>query len=316
MRLKTFIARDMTDALAQVRREMGPDAVIVATTRTARGNLEVRAAVERPPAPAPEASEDAFHTPADIAAALAFHSAPPKLASELARAAAALGPEPAAALARALELRFAFLPLPVHPDRPLFLIGPPGSGKSSAAAKLAARAALAGHPVALVCADGARAGAIAQTRAYAEALQASMAFAPEPGALARAIAQREEDAATFIDGPPTNPFDLEEVEAVARLVRASGAEPVAVLDAGQQPLDLADAAAVFASLGARRMIVAKADAARRIGGALAAADAGLAFGAVSASPFVGGGVAPASPLRLARLLLDEAPAAAPAEAAV
>ena len=46
MRLRTFLARDMRDALGQVRVEMGDQAVIIASEKTKGGGIMVRAAVE------------------------------------------------------------------------------------------------------------------------------------------------------------------------------------------------------------------------------------------------------------------------------
>lgn len=46
MQLKTFLAKDMKTALANVRAEMGPDAVIIATERAKDGGVMVRIATE------------------------------------------------------------------------------------------------------------------------------------------------------------------------------------------------------------------------------------------------------------------------------
>lgn len=46
MRLKTFSAPSLTQAMADVRREMGPDAVIIATSDAPGGGVQVRAAAE------------------------------------------------------------------------------------------------------------------------------------------------------------------------------------------------------------------------------------------------------------------------------
>lgn len=46
MRLKTFSAKNMNEALAAVRHEMGPDAIIISSHRGKNGGLFVRAAVE------------------------------------------------------------------------------------------------------------------------------------------------------------------------------------------------------------------------------------------------------------------------------
>ena len=50
MRLRTFLAKDMRDALGQVRSEMGDDAVIIASEKAKGGGIMVRAAVDEPEA--------------------------------------------------------------------------------------------------------------------------------------------------------------------------------------------------------------------------------------------------------------------------
>ena len=45
MRLRLFLARNMTEAMAQIREELGEEAVILESRRTARG-VEVTAALE------------------------------------------------------------------------------------------------------------------------------------------------------------------------------------------------------------------------------------------------------------------------------
>src|ERR1700743_221400 len=57
MQLRTFLAKDMREALATVRADMGPDAVIIASEKSKTGGVMVRAAIDRPEpeaaAPAP-----------------------------------------------------------------------------------------------------------------------------------------------------------------------------------------------------------------------------------------------------------------------
>lgn len=314
MRLKTFTARDMTEAMALVRDEMGPDAVIVATNKTRIGNVEIRAAVDGP-APKPVLEPDDAHPPQRPAAdlqticvrALFHHGAPDQIAVALAAHAARLeAAEPVAALARALETRFSFQPLPLAPHRPIMLVGAPGAGKTSVAARLAARATLAGAQADLVCADPDREASRAQIEVYADVLGAAGVEARLPDDLAAWARDRDESRASFIDTPSINPFDETDIARLADLIQAAGADPVLVFDAGAQPLDLADQAAIFASLGCRRAVMTKCDVARRVGGALAVAESGLALSGFSASPFVANGVTPATPLRLARLYLDHA----------
>jgi len=46
MQLRTFLAKNMREALANVRTEMGPEAVIVASERAKGGGIMVRAALD------------------------------------------------------------------------------------------------------------------------------------------------------------------------------------------------------------------------------------------------------------------------------
>ncbi len=314
MRLKTFTARDMTEAMAMVRAEMGPDAVIVTTNKTRIGNVEIRAAVDGP-SPPPASEPDDAHPPQRPAGdlqticvrALFHHGAPDQIAVALAAHAARLeAGEPVAALARALEARFSFQPLALAPHRVVMLVGAPGAGKTSVAARLAARATLGGSEADLVCADPDREASRAQIEVYADVLGATGVEVRAPAELAVWARDRDETRAAFIDTPSINPFDNADLARLDDLVRAAGADPVLVFDAGTQPLDLADQAAIFASIGCRRAIMTKCDIARRVGGALSVAEAGLALSGFTSSPFVANGVTPATPLRLARLYLDHA----------
>ena len=48
MQLRTFLAKDMKEALATVRADMGPEAVIIATEKAKSGGVMVRAALDTP----------------------------------------------------------------------------------------------------------------------------------------------------------------------------------------------------------------------------------------------------------------------------
>ena len=83
----------------------------------------------------------------------------------------------------------------------------------------------------------------------------------------------------------------------------SGALPVLVLDAGTGSADSAEMAQTFAALGSRWLLATKLDVARRLGGVLAAADAGLALAEAGIGPTIGRGLGALSPAGLARLLM-------------
>lgn len=322
MRIRTFTGRTMREAMDRVRAELGDDAVIIATDETKRG-VEIRAAIER------ETPEEVAFVPdesnlegallaglsgdaalgafeaGEIAARLAFHNVPGALARAISDAAAASGTaDAAAALGAGIEKHIAFAPLPVAPRRPLILVGPPASGKTALVAKLAARAVLLGETVSLASADTARAGALAQIEAFATALSVTLTPTPDAAAMKRVTADPARVGALFIDAPGVSPYDAAAIAMLRTLIDAAGAEPVLALPAGLDADESAEMAAAFARLGVRKMIVTRADAARRLGGILAAAHSGpLALAHVSATPYVANGLEPLNGLKLARLLL-------------
>jgi len=63
MQLRTFVAKDMREALSQVRNEMGPEAVIVASQRAKGGGIVVRAAFDAPVANSNDEVELPVETP-------------------------------------------------------------------------------------------------------------------------------------------------------------------------------------------------------------------------------------------------------------
>jgi flagellar biosynthesis protein FlhF len=252
----------MADAMARLRAELGEEAVILSTRRTAEG-VEVTAAQEADDEPlviAPDAA-----APRAIPPALARHNLPVALAARLS----------GGALSAAVASAFRFEALPL--DGVLLLAGPPGAGKTLTAAKLATRLVLAGRAPLLVSADGRRAGAAEQLAAFARVLGLPLAVAAGPGALAKALARREEGQAAIVDLPGCDPFQPSATRALLGLMEAARGTPALVLPAGLDAEEAAETARAFHLLGCRHLVPTRLDAARRLGGVLAAADAGLAF---------------------------------------
>jgi flagellar biosynthesis protein FlhF len=322
MWIRTFTGATVTEAMAEVRRALGPDAIILSTRKASGGKgIELRAAIEDMPladlrrdldlpasGSAPRADEHERVRGA-IEDALRRHGTTERLAQDLARAAGSMiANDDGDALAGALEARLAFDPLPSIPVRPVALVGPPGVGKTSTAAKLAARAALTGAPLSLITTDTQRAGAVEQLRYFADILSAPLSVADSPAAL-RSECARLSGTVFFIDTPGINPFDTADVAELATFLAAADIEPVLVLSAGQDAMDMADMARIYADVGCRRMIVTRIDTTRRLGGILSAADsAAIATAHFGVSPYVAKGLASANAAMLARLIL-----AAPAE---
>jgi len=319
MRLRTFTAPTIADAMQRVRDELGPDAVILSTQRLGRGGgVKVTAGietVESSSAGLAQGARAAIEAIDAVGAALEFHGLPLPIADRLLAAAADLPADDAAlALAGALDARFGFAPIVGGPGfaeasgapRPVMLVGTPGAGKTASVAKLATRARLAGRLVTAVTCDTLRAGAVEQLATYTRLLQIPAFRAKDAATLVRALGTAPAGALLLIDTVGSNPLDPRDMRALAELIDAARPELALVLAAGGDVAESAECAAAFAELGATRLIATRIDAARRLGGVLAAADVGrLSFAEFGVSPQIGDGLLPVNPVSLARLLLPE-----------
>jgi len=305
MRLKTFVAPDTRQGMAMLRAELGADAIIVATRELAEGGVRITGAIESQDLDLAELLAPGQTSPCEerLRAVATHHELPQTLCHRLLEAArqAASG-QPAAALAHGLAELFAFRPLAAAPGGALLLSGPPGAGKTASVAKLAAGAVLDGRPVTVATTDTGRAGGSEQLAALLAPLELRPVPAPDPAALRR-LAQEAGAASLLIDSPGLNPFRPGDLGALSTLLEASRAEPVLVLPAGLGVADSAEIGHTYVALGARRLLATKLDAARRVGGLLAAAEAGLAFAEAGIGPTIGQGLSPLSAGGLARLLL-------------
>jgi flagellar biosynthesis protein FlhF len=324
MRMKCFTAESMPEAIRQVRDELGDNAIIISSQRDGNG-IRVTAAIEgtepEPELPAIDAPLDAIEaisdaldrhgTPGELAERLLRAATP--LAERLLRAASALSVDaPIMTMAAALDSVFMFEPLPERETaRPLALIGPPGSGKTVTVAKLAARAVLANRPVNVITTDTMRAGGVDQLAAFTRILDLDLQTALDAETLTDALhAARHgnNDTLTLIDTGGANPFDGQEMEELDLLLRATDADIVLVMPAGYDCEEAAEIGRAFCRIGARRLLVTRLDAARRLGSVLVAADsAKLKFCDLSITPHVAEGLSPINPVSLARLLLPEIP---------
>lgn len=316
MRLKTYIAPGMTEAMHRVRQELGEDAIIVSTHRDPDGQVRVTAALES------NEGEDTItrlfaggarpQVAEAVREALAFHGVPGRLTERLVNAVRLIEvAEPVMACAAALDATFAFAPLPdKSAPRPFLFIGPPGSGKTITVAKLAARSVLKNRRVAVVTTDTVRAGGAEQLAAFTRILEIDLKIVRSPEALKRTLeAVKPGHDLVFVDTPGLNPFSERDLNYLGDLAQAE-VEPILVLAAGGDTTEAAEMGEAYAELGATRLLATRLDATRRLGAILAAADAAQAmFCEVTTSPHVAGGLTAINPVTLARLLLPEEEAA-------
>lgn len=313
MRLKLYRATDTAEAMARVRAELGPDALILSSRRI-EGGVEITAALERDDDPAPPLP---FALPSPTppqAPPLAPAAAGPSGGSEDVRRAAAfawhgvpagvarrLGAGP---LPFALSAAFRFEKLVLSGSSPpLMVVGPPGAGKTLTVARLAARLVMSGTTPVIVTADGKRAGAAEQLAAFTRLLGLELYVASAPPALSRALSRRESGAPMLIDTPGTDPFDAAHCDEIAALAGIAHADLAVVLPAGLDVGEASDLAAAYAACGARTLAATRLDLARRIGAVLAAASAGLALAEAGIGPGAADGLVPMTPDLLANRLM-------------
>ena len=288
MRLKLFRAAGMSAAMAQLRAELGPDALILGTRRVA-GGVEITAALEpaEPPPPLPD--------PARLSA-LHFHAVPAALHASLQS-----GP-----LDAALAAALAFADLPVTSDNPpLLFCGPPGAGKTLTVARLATRLVLGGASPLIITTDGKRAGATEQLAAFTRLLGINLIVACQPVTLGRALARRGNAAPVLIDTAGSDPFDPAQADELAALSATAAAASVLVLPGGMDPAEAADLAGAYATAGTTALVATRLDLTRRLGSVLAAASAGrLALTEAGIGPGAADGLVPLTPAFLAERLMQ------------
>lgn len=323
MKMRMFVAPTLEEAMECVKREMGPDAVIL-STREEDGRVEVRAAVERsggqtPSTPRfmsaavqPLAAQRAYESTRDeLDDALRWQGAQDGFIHLVAEAGARLGAglEALGSMAAGLEGVLTFAPLHARPERSYFLIGPPGSGKSTAAAKLALHMRDGESRLAPVAADFDILASAERLAALMRAPQVGRCMVPE--ALARLVAETDKKGGRLvIDGPAFNPVDDNDLSRLKELISFTNVEPILVLAADGHPLEQEDAARAFAQAGVRRVILTRLDAVRRRGGVFSAiSSARLSIAQLGMGSSTRSGLAPASAALVSRLLLAGTPEA-------
>ncbi len=329
MRLRTFTAADMPSAMKLVRQAMGDNAIILSSESDGvKGLLTITAAVENereeiaPRAVVHQVRNDpaADQLRYDIQNLLRFHNMPELFVAKLMQRASdeelaaivALGGASARgaerllemALARLSETFFSFDPLPLDKPARIMLVGPPGIGKTLTIAKLAARFTVDRQPVGVITTDTKRAGGVEQLQAFTNILGLPLEVAGSPEELARIAGGPKARARLLIDTAGCNPYDKDEMAELTAFASSGGAEPVLVMQAGGDSLEAVDIAEAFCTLPIRRLLVTRADTARRFGGVLAASAAhGLAFSHASGSSSIADAPGAMSALSLAQLLL-------------
>lgn len=320
----------MKEAMHMIRETLGEDAIIVSTQEITGGKgVRVTAAIDKDTEatmPKPISAEsgltaddwqyadddDDVTVVEEITDVMLRHAVPDDVLDQVVSTVNIMGlTDSRNALFAALQNLFEFKPLPLKSyGKPLILVGPPGAGKTLAAAKIAARGALAGLRMAAITTDTIRAGGVEQLDAFTRLMKIDLKKAASPKELKERLAEIGAVDQVIIDTAGVNPFDPESVKLLARLIGTVECDPLLVIPAGIDADEAGEMARVFATIGAKSMIPTRVDVARRLGSLLSAAhQGGLSFAEVSNTAKVADGLAPMSAKRLTQMLMPRAESA-------
>lgn len=273
MRLKTFFAPTVQEAMTQVRHDLGSDAVIISTIQEKTG-VRVTAALEhRAPKVAGQGAPSKDELFEHLTRCVTFHGVPSPLKERLlsmAEETPAVHLEDAATLwapwfaqgTRVSQIVTNF------ETKTILLVGTPGAGKSVTLAKLAVEALLEGRKVRIVTLDEGKAGAIEQLSTYGSHLKVDVASCVAAKDLTAHMKRLDGGELLLIDTPGINPFSRQDVEFVSECVFTTQCVPHWVFSAGCDVWEALEMAEIFKDLGVREIIHTKGDVARRHGALL------------------------------------------------
>lgn len=311
MRLKTFTADSMSEAMHLVKTQLGENAVILSTQEDVDSNrIHVTAAIddmleEISSSNAP-GEQSRLSLIEELTPILDRHGIPMVLRNRILEG---VTPQVSAseALTDALDQIYIFNPLALRKERPIMLVGVPGVGKTVTVAKLATSATLKKKNVFLMTTDTEKTGAIDQLSGFSDVLKVPLHVGHTPELLQDEMAKAPPGSHIIIDSAGINPFNANEVKHLKTLITATEAEPVLVMSAGGDSFDTCDIATHFyEQIGCKRLIVTRVDIARRLGSILVAADSiGLQLSNVSITPHLVDGLSELNANSLADLILSK-----------
>lgn len=282
---KSYRAKRFDDALAKVKRDLGPDAVIVSTRQVTRGaagsEIEVRAIAYKTALRMGFGSDDSrVGVAAPFARWLHRTGVPAEMSEVLsAQVETKMGRQPrslsegSAALAEALAEELPFRGPLGSRVRAVALVGPTGVGKTTTIAKLATvDAFVEKKQVALVSLDQYRIGGADQLACYAELIGCPMEVAHDWRSLEIVLRRFQDFSRVYIDTAGRSPRDLSAIMDLSECLH-SVHEPVEValcLPAAIRNAELDVAVEVLSALRPTRLVMTKLDEAVFLGSVVAA----------------------------------------------
>lgn len=291
MKILKFQARNMREALAQIKDEVGPDAMVVATRQVRRGLLgngvEVSVALEaEDSAPTPKLERSSIGAAASlgehdverimaplrselrsIRSLLRGHHGDRHIGEELRKEVAKMRDafesfkdQPAEAMGQASTVSAGPIAKP-STGRVVALVGPTGVGKTTTVAKLAATAALVEKKrVAIVTLDTYRIGGEEQIRTFADLIGVPLVLVADPAELMEQIDDLYTYDKIFIDTAGRSPRDTPALRELRGALEEIDDLEVHLTMALSTPTEMIDATyARFSRIGIDRLLFTKLD---------------------------------------------------------
>ena len=316
MVLKTFQAVDLAAALERAREELGPDALVLATRDVpgphGLGGVEVTVGAPRAESReplTPSTPEPVERVPSSVLTSSGLTEDLARRFAVAARAEMTSTGDSGLARGRAMAR---LLPFGGLPDRPgvVFVVGPPGCGKTTTVAKLAARRMISSRGgIVLASADLDRVGGLEQARIFGRHLGVPVAAVETAEDLQRARRRAGTEGTVLVDTAGVGSKDFQRYELLYRLREACpDAELVVLVPAGLHRDEAAGILERFKALYPTRVAFSRVDDAGRIGDLVsAAAPARVPLAFLTTGHRVPGDLAEATPKLLASLLFRSAP---------
>lgn len=296
MKLKTFFGTNMPAVMDKIRTELGEDVLIISSQRLADGTLKIITAIETETTPQP-------HTPipSDLKQILKKHHLPDSVIEHL------LTDTHTSDLISFLQNTFQFQSITTNKQtaRAYCLVGPHGSGKTTALIKLALSAKLSELNPCVLTTDVVKAGARDQLIAFCKIAQIPFVALNDLNTLNTTLEKiRQHHQFILMDTMGVSYRNAKELTFLKQLKKnAVGLEMLLTLPAGLDIYESADITSAFAQIGANRLIATKMDATRYFGNVLYAAfHSQLPFAAFGTNASVSEAFETPTPQKLAALL--------------
>ena len=317
MRLKNYVAANISEAMLLIKNELGPDAIIISTENEngqvkvvaaldEKENIDFNSADELEIIPSRQRFDDTH-----LRDCLDYHGVIPVVSERILAYCRNQSLEQGISDEQRLVMScfremFKFgslldLTCPVK-----MFMGVPGSGKSTTIAKVATQARFEGLRSCIISTDNVRAGANNQLEAFAKILETDFFFCKGERSLYEAVRSAKRTyQLILIDTPGVNPFIQSEIDNLHNQTEAVKSDVILTVDAGKNSFEAVEIAEIFKQFGVKYLLPTRLDLTRRIGSLLSIAGCcRMGFCAASVSSSIARSMAPITAKNLSKLILS------------